>query len=358
MRTVRLADLAWRHRDPLIALGLAVLAVLPPETPTSRPEAVRIALGLAGTLPIALRRARPLVTFVAIAGAIATSGALGLEVTAAWLALGLAAYTLAAACGPRIAFSVVAAGTAAALGAPSVGGGKVDSGWFFGGFLLVAVATLLGDRVFARRAVAAAAVRDERERIARDLHDSLAHALSAIVVQADAADVLIERDPARAHGAVSAIRETGRSSLTDLRRIVGAVRADEDDGTPGVHALPGLVAELREGGVAAELVVEGAERALPALVEQSAYRIVQEALTNVRRHARAARARVVVRFEDDALGLEITDDGTAASEPAVPGHGLLGMRERARLCGGVLSAGPREGGGFEVIARLPLAGGR
>lgn len=351
-----------RHVDLLVAFVLAGVALLPPDPdPDTRTRGLLgVALLLAATLPIAVRRRWPLPVLVTVSAALAAYGALNYPDTAAWLSLGVAGYTVAAAHEPRVSLPWVGVCAVAALTSPVLGGIPLKSDAVVGGLLLFALPTLLGDRVSARREAAQLAARAERERIARELHDSVAHALSVIVVQADAADAMLDRDTGRARTALEAIRDTGRQSLDEMRRLVGALRAEETLAPlPGLRELPALVEQLRTSGVDAELVVEGDPYPLTPVVEASAYRIVQEALTNVRRHSGARRTRVLVRFEPGDLVVEVTDDGRGA-HPAGParGNGLVGMGERARLCGGVLRAGARDEGGFEVAVRLPAGAAR
>ena len=216
-----------------------------------------------------------------------------------------------------------------------------------------------------RRAIAAevaaaehalAAVLEERNRIARELHDIVAHAVSMMVVQAGAAEQVVDDDPAYARRALSTIRRTGTDALTEMRRVVAVLRADESPGTrapqPGLDALPGLVEDARAAGVTVDLDVEGHARPLPAGVELAAYRIVQEALTNVRRHASASRAWVRLAYGDADLRIEVADDGIGSVDPH-GGHGLAGMRERAELYGGWVDTASASGSGLVVRAYLP-----
>jgi signal transduction histidine kinase len=220
-----------------------------------------------------------------------------------------------------------------------------------------------------RRAELAAA--EERERIARELHDVVAHALSVMVVQAQGAGSALRRQQvARADAALGAIIATGRGALAETRRVIGAVRmpaatADAGGGLapqPRLEDLPRLAERVRHAGTPVELTVTGQVRPLPPGIELSAYRIVQEALTNTIRHAGpGAAASVSVGFSAHELTLEITDDGrperargSAATAGAHVGHGLTGMRQRAAMLGGTVSAGPAPGGGFRVLARLPI----
>jgi signal transduction histidine kinase len=209
---------------------------------------------------------------------------------------------------------------------------------------------------------AAAAVAAERARIARELHDIVAHNVSVMVVQAEAADEMLERSsPDRARAPVQRIQETGRAALTDMRRLLGILRESEAaDGfapQPGIANLDLLLAKLREAGLQVDLEVIGDAHSLPPGVDLSAFRIIQEALTNTLKYAGPARARVLVQFTADAVELEIADDGEGISEGGGDGHGLVGMSERVALYGGELEAGPAPAGGYLVRARLPLGGG-
>ena len=207
---------------------------------------------------------------------------------------------------------------------------------------------------------AADAVLAERTRIARELHDIVAHAMSVMVVQAGAAEQVADDDPVRVHKFLKAIRTTGTEALGEMRRLVGMLRDDSDVGLlapqPGLSGLKALVDEAAETGLPVTLEVSGDERDLPAGVDLAAYRIVQEALTNARRHAVGVRrVRVAVRFEPERLELDVTDDGRPSAATAGSGHGLVGMRERVALYDGTVSAGPLSDGGFRVFAQLPLA---
>jgi signal transduction histidine kinase len=202
------------------------------------------------------------------------------------------------------------------------------------------------------------AVSEEQARIARELHDVIAHSVSVIVVQASAADDVFDERPDQARAALRSIERAGRDALAELRRLLGAVRPGDDASPvlpqPGLDRLDQLAEPLRAGGLEVVLREEGEAAAVPAGVDVSAYRIVQEALTNTLRHARATRAEVTVRYGADALEVEVRDDGTAAADGQADGLGVVGMRERAALMGGTLEAGPLPRGGYRVHARLPL----
>ena len=202
------------------------------------------------------------------------------------------------------------------------------------------------------------AVAEERARIARELHDVVAHSVSVIVVQAQAAQRLIEGEQHDARRALGSIETSGRQALVELRRMLGILRRVGEEPSlnpqPGLGQLSTLVEQFRESGLPVEVRIEGEAKPLPLGVDLSAYRIVQEALTNTLKHAGPARARVVVRYRGDEIDLEIIDDGARTGKGGDSGHGLIGMRERAALYGGVFASGKREGGGYFVRARLPL----
>jgi signal transduction histidine kinase len=202
------------------------------------------------------------------------------------------------------------------------------------------------------------AVVEERARIARELHDVVAHGVSVMVVQAQAGPRLLA-DPDQARGVFSAIETTGREALVELRRLLGVLRGGDDQADtapqPGLDALAALVEQVREAGLLVDLRIEGDRTELPPGVDLSAYRIVQEALTNTLKHAGRAEAEVILRYDSTVLELEILDNGVGPrTHVNGSGHGLVGMRERVALYGGTLEAGSRNGHGFAVRARLPL----
>jgi signal transduction histidine kinase len=207
------------------------------------------------------------------------------------------------------------------------------------------------------------AVFEERVRIARELHDVVAHHVSMMGVQAGAARVVIDRDRGQAKEALTAIETSSRQAVVELHRLLGFLRqaGDRDDlaPQPGLGQLEQLAVSMRDSDLAVEVSIEGEERSLPSTVDVSAYRIVQEALTNTLKHSVATRADVHVRFWPDELEVEIVDDGhpNGGRSSASGGLGLIGMRERAALHGGQLSAGPVAGGGFAVRARLRTPAG-
>jgi signal transduction histidine kinase len=224
----------------------------------------------------------------------------------------------------------------------------------------------------AREELARRAVVDERLRIARELHDIVAHSMGVVVVQAMVAEAVLTDDPAQARRAMATVRETGRSTLDELRGLLGALRS-HDDGTtplPGLADLDTLVGQMHRAGLRVAADVRGERGTVPQTVDLAAYRVVQESLTNALRHATGATVHVEITYLPDSVEVRVTDDGRPTSSadlrdgqgpsPAVPagtGNGIAGMAERVALFGGTFSAGPRAGGGFEVTAHLPVSGG-
>ncbi len=217
------------------------------------------------------------------------------------------------------------------------------------------------------------AISDERARIARELHDIVAHAVSVMIVQAGAAEQVVTDDPDYVRRALTTIRSTGTAALAEMRRLVAMLREDEEPGVwlaaggdgdaarsrerlrpqPGLRELNTLIEDARRAGLDVHMTVEGERAGLPAGIDLAAYRIVQEALTNVRRHASATRVDVRVQCSEDAVTVSVADNGTGAESPVEGGHGLIGMRERAALYGGKLhAAGTADG--FTVRATLPV----
>jgi signal transduction histidine kinase len=210
-----------------------------------------------------------------------------------------------------------------------------------------------------RDARAREAVAEERAHLARELHDSVGHALNVVVLHAGAATRVIDDKPELAREALASIETAGRQALCDIERMLGILRPPDEetalDAAPGLSGLGALCEQVREAGLPVELDVKGETRTLPASVDLTAYRIVQESLTNTIKHAGRTRAAVHVSFETDALVIEVLDEGRGvAAGGAGRGHGLLGMRERVLAFRGELTAGPRAEGGFAVRARLPL----
>jgi signal transduction histidine kinase len=207
------------------------------------------------------------------------------------------------------------------------------------------------------------AVFNERVRIARELHDVVAHHVSVMGVQAGAARRVLQKHPEKAEEALSNIEAASREAVQEMHRLLGFLRQEPEETSlapqPGMSQLTTLVDQMRDAGLPVELQIEGAQRALPPSVDLSAYRIVQEALTNTLRHAGPARAQVKVNYADSAVDIEVLDNGRGPNEPDSPdstGHGLIGMRERVTLLGGKFQAGHHPGVGYSVRAHLPLDG--
>jgi len=212
-----------------------------------------------------------------------------------------------------------------------------------------------------REAVARLAVAEERARIARELHDIVAHAVSVMVLQVGAVRHRLPDELADDRDALRDVEGAGRAALTEMRRLLGAMRRDGDGveltPQPGLGSLEPLLDEVRHAGLAVDLHIEGERVPLPHAIDLSAYRIVQEGLTNALKHANASHADVVVRYRPDELRIDVRDDGHGPSTSDGLGHGLVGIRERVKLYGGEMNAGAANGRGFVLSTRLPLAGG-
>ena len=334
------------------------------------------AVALAYTLPALLASRWPMVVLLVVLGACWVDVALGGGGGTQWFVVLVCVYALGRYAGPvgtAVGLLTLAAGVLAVDVPRLQDGDPVDEvlpGWFFlagtwglGRWMahrrreleeLAARADALArDQEQASRA----AVAEERARIARELHDLVAHALAAVVLQAQAADRVLDSDPASARRALEAVATTGRQGLVELRRMLDVlvdVDPDDIDPHPGLDQLESLAARVREAGVPVTLRVEGVPRPLPVGVDLSAYRIVQEALTNVLKHAdRSASATVGVRYRPDAVELDVRDDGHPTANASDAGRGLINMRERAQLFGGTFHAGPLPERGFAISAVLP-----
>jgi signal transduction histidine kinase len=332
---------------------------------------VAAAVSLLATGSVAVRRRWPLAVGLAVGWAYALQ--IGLvgdpQIIAASVGWFCALYALTVWTPPR-RFAIGTALLLLGFGADAAGphGFAGGSAVFFGVVMLAVmllVRRVLGDRerrvqlaererdLAAREAVVA-----ERARIARELHDVVAHSVSVMVVQAQAGPRLPDEE--RVRDAFGSIETTGREALVELRRLLGVLRGGEEHAAtapqPGLASIEALVEQVREAGLRVDLRVEGEPAALPPGIDLSAYRIVQEALTNALKHAGRAEAEVIVRYETAAVELEILDNGIGPhTRVNGSGHGLVGMRERVALYGGLLEAGSRNGHGFAVRARLPLA---
>ena len=351
--------------DGLLALGCALVTVVTvalTDCRCNQLDAPGAALLLAQTLPAAWRRRRPVAVWLVVGTAAAIYGIGNFPDTVLDLGPPLVVYTVAAWC-PRRTATAIGVATAVAIFAALMGAGDADARDVSFNVLLYALAWILGEVQRARRAgvdeLARRAVTDERARIASELHDVVAHHVSMMVVQAEGGASVAGADPARAVEAFDAISATGRQAMSEMRRILGVLKDEGSDGAlvpqPGLGAVDELVAGVRRSGLEVELQLEVRTRPLAPGLDLSAYRILQEALTNAMRHADARRLTVAVRYGDATVELEVADDGhgPATDVGTTGGHGLVGMRERVALYGGELRVGTKEGGGFAVVARLP-----
>jgi signal transduction histidine kinase len=331
------------------------------------PDLLGAAILVAATAPLYARRRRPLATAAVVAAAVFAFGTLYHPATETILSLVVAAYSIAAyrqrSAGQTIALVALMVASAVSWSDRNANWVEMASNAFF----TVGVPFAFGRIVWNRhrrldrdREVAAHdAVALERSRIARELHDVVAHSMSVMVVQAGAARAVLRRDPDETERALSAIEESGRIGLAEMRRLLSSdgETAPSLAPQPGLERLDELLARMRATGLEVELVIEGEARPLAAGVDLSAYRIVQEALTNSLKHGGdGVHARVRLRYREDGIDVEVTDDGRGPS-PGMDGsgRGLIGMRERVAFLGGELHTGARPAGGFIVHARIPVA---
>lgn len=335
------------------------------------------------TVPLAWRRRAPTAVFALVLATVALQVSLIDDPRSDqppfqhWIALLVVFYSLGAHAERRRALVAGALGGGAFLAADLVdlltGGAQREDtlpAWFmlaaaYGiGFALRGQriqSTLLAHRAERleeeREQKARLAVAEERVRIARELHDIVAHAISVIVVQAQAGQRVLEGEQASAREALGSIETTGRQALVEMRRLLGILRKEDRElalaPRPSLAYLNVLAERVREAGLPVELHVEGEAKPLPPGVDLSAYRIVQEALTNALKHAGPASAQVIVRYRPEEIELEISDDGRGSVDGREGGHGLVGMCERAALVGGQVESGTNGGRGFTVRARLP-----
>jgi signal transduction histidine kinase len=363
----------------VLALAIFASALIIASSYQGSAAALLYALATVATLPLLFRCLYPVPVLAVVVVATAT---VGLGYAHGWwpFAAILALYTVAAHCPRRVSLRAGAAALVV-LAAPIFK--RVDwspLGWndlalVAGSFAPLVAAWLLGAYIRTRReylraveeraaqlereqeANARRAAAEEQARIAREVHDVVAHNLSVIIVQATAAEEVFASDPAEAQRAVRTIGSTARRALDELRYVLGAsgqlpMLAPQ----PTLGGLEALLEQVRATGLEVELEIVGEQRELPPALELSAYRIVQEALTNTLRHAAAEHATVTLRFDPEAVSVDVLDDGSATtSAGGGNGRGLIGMRERVTTFGGQLEAGPDNAGGFRVRARLPVA---
>jgi signal transduction histidine kinase len=377
-RLRRWASLATTRRiDLLVAAGLLIWGL--PDVPwwwegpghagTAGPIAGALALTLAMSVPFAWRRRFPFLVLSVAAGVLAVRGLLHHDLISAFAAMLIAAYGLGSysRTARRYARWLGWAALAAAVAVVATSQGNRLTG---APLALLGAAFVLGDAASARRAESAAAVeaahQAERTRIARELHDLVAHQLSAITIQAGAARMAASGPP---DPVLAAVEQLSRAALAELNHLLGALRREPDGSVPRPPApaladLDSLLAASQEAGIAASLEITGRPRPLPPGVELSAYRIIQEALANVDRHAPGAATSVTLDYRAGQLRMDVVNAAPPAGRhPAGPlpwppgGRGVRGMRERAELYGGQLTAGSRPGGGFAVTAAIPYPPG-
>lgn len=372
--------------DAVLAVAVAVLvdgAVAVATEPASRPpDAVAYLLGAAMGTPVLARRRWPLIALLATTVLLLVYYAARFPGLSPALPLAVVLYSAAA--GGRLRWAVAVAAFFVVAGMYvlavrhhqrplAVATDMIQIG------ALLGVVTLLGEVVRSRRLrlseasgrlrhaqadrerEAARRVGEERLRIARELHDVLAHTTAAITVQAQVAADALPDSPAQALAALDAIRTVNREAMSELRATVGILRRDEAaprSPTAGLDQVESLYAVARDAGLRVDATITGRPRPLPAPVDRAAYRLVQESLTNVLRHAAATRVAVRIGYDPHAVAIEIVDDGPGGgSPPGDGGHGIAGMTERATVLGGWLHAAPAPGGGFQVRALLPDCGG-
>jgi signal transduction histidine kinase len=350
-------------------VSVASIVVDDHNEPNVRLTGLGIALLAVQLVPLVWRRRAPLAVAVVVTGAAIVYGVAELPDPAIMFAPALALYTVAAYRPQAVSVAVAVGGAAAGIVAlvlaadadiadVAVNYVVAITSWTIG-------LTVRGQREHTARVEAQReddarrAATDERIRIARELHDVVAHHLSVIVVQAEAAQEVLATRPDRAGAAMATVADTARGALGELRRVLGVLRSDAALApAPDLGSVDELVASVRQAGLDVEVRTEGDARPLSGVVSLAAYRVVQESLTNVLRHAAARRAEVALAYDEDALVVTVSDDGRGTGPgPGKPagGHGLAGMRERVTVLGGRLDAGPRAEGGFAVRARLPLA---
>ncbi|MGB3683908.1 MAG: sensor histidine kinase [Rubrobacteraceae bacterium] len=380
---------SWLRERPWlvdVVLALAVFAYnytllgLPGYVPDGLLPGTGVAVAVGLCAPYVLRRRYPLIVFGIIFLTSWLQLALGLGIYAADIMLAFAIYNVAARFRWPISASAAAAGVLWVLLAVAP---QMDSGLSLP-FVVAVVAWTWGTTVRVRRDYvdglkerarqlerekerqARIVAAEERARIAREIHDIVSHSLGVVVVMAEGASLKVRTEPERAEKAMVTVRDTGRNALAEMRRMLDVLR----DGEPGSHApQPGiaqlwpLIEESKASGLPVEMIVQGEPVEVPAGVDLVVYRVVQEALTNARKHAGPSLGKVAVRlrYEGDSLEVRVTDDGQGSGarpgSEAGGGRGLVGMRERVAAYGGKLRTGPRPGGGFEVAATLPIGGG-
>ena len=366
-RIRRVNPLIW---DALLAAFVGIIVATTVASQSGMHGPVAWSLVVAACAPLALRRRAPVPVLAVVGGATAAFALVG-NGAAADVALALAAYTVAAhePWERVVTFGLplsIVAGVASQIAAQKHHNWvEVVTNVAFGIGLPILIGRIVYNRrrrlVLDRELAAREAVTSERTRIARELHDVVAHSMSVMIVQAGAARTVIDRDPAAAQAAIAHVEETGRAGLAEMRRLIGVLTdAGEAASTapmPGLAELEPLLDTMRAAGLPVEVLRTGTPRDLPAGADLAAYRVIQESLTNTLKHAGPANARVSMDFAADRLTIEVSDDGRGpALEPGI-GHGLIGMQERVGVFGGSFTTSERPGGGFVVRAEIPVEDG-
>lgn len=383
--------------DASVTIVLAVSAVValfvytdPSGIEYAEPDALGVALVLVITAPLIARRKHPVAVGLATAAGLLAFTAVDYAMPTAAAVLLIAVYTAANYAGLGASLLVTAVQIAVSVAYTMASSNRhpeqsmYDTASIMISSLLILGAWGIGRAVRSRRLYTAeledrarrlerandvevrAAIAEERSRIARELHDVVAHHVSVMTVQAAGARRSLRRDVDRTADALQAIEDIGRAALQEMRRVVGVLRTPDGDDRgaqpatlapqPGLGDLDLLAEQMRDAGLPVEVLIEGEPGAVPVGVDLAAFRVIQEALTNTIKHAGPSAAIVYVRYLPAEVHVEVSDDGhgvAAALEGRRPGHGLLGMRERVALYGGTLAAGPRRGGGYEVRAKIP-----
>ncbi|WP_433361040.1 sensor histidine kinase [Actinoplanes sp. CA-142083] len=362
--------------DAGLAVGLAVVCVLQGLDDDSGHwrafDATAVALSVLATLPTVARRRWPVPVLLTCYFFWVWQIALGYNPVVTTYGVLLAAYTVAATQPWRPAAAYLSIGTVVWIGAGVSEHTASVAGVVLQGAVIPAVIWKVGDsnRRLAeanaqlnrdREERARRAVTDERVRIARELHDVVAHHMSVVAVQAGLAKYVLRTDPDTAENAIGTVLTTSGQAMDEMRRMLALLRVGAEpvvyEPVPGVPGLPDLFERVRSAGVPVQVAVTGTPQALPPGLQACVYRVVQESLTNILKHAAPATAMVAIDYRTDRLTVTVRDDGARARGSGQTGNGLIGMRERAMLYGGTLDAGPRPGGGFEVRLTLPTLEG-
>jgi signal transduction histidine kinase len=386
-----LTRISARQGDALMAVALSVVLVLELSLGSNitGPAWANYVCGVVATAAVAWRRPWPVwalaVQLISVLVSTAFGGDLAENPFSPFLAVIVVMYGVGSYAPRAWSYFGVGIGVLGMILINLVGDSPSDAGSYIGTSLLAVVLPWAAGRAvkeWAQRALelervnqalkaeqeqrSLLAVADERSRIARELHDVVAHSISVMVVQAEGARRMMDRDPKRAKAALDQIEGTGRAALVEMRRLLGVLRKERDGVVrtpqPGTGTLDMLVDRAQEAGLDVRVAIEGQRKTLPAGIDVSVFRIIQEALTNALKHAGPTRADVLLTYHPDSIEVEIVDAGIVngyepeGSDPENPQHGLLGMKERVSLYGGEIATGPCEDGrdGYRVWARIPL----